>query len=75
MEIENGEVFIEDVMLAPVKGHFPTKERISDQDTCITKLPADALSALSLLAPITDNLDSRAHITRIHLGDSTPMAS
>ena len=54
MEIENGEVFIEDVMLAPVKGHFPTKERISDQDTCITKLPADTLSALSLLAPLTD---------------------
>jgi DNA polymerase III sliding clamp (beta) subunit (PCNA family) len=54
LEIENGEVFIEDVMLAPVKGRFPAKEMISDQDTCVTKLPADTLSALSMLAPLTD---------------------
>ena len=54
LEVENGEIFIEDVMLAPVKGRFPAKERISDQDTCVTKLPADTLSALSLLAPLTD---------------------
>ena len=54
LEIENGEVIIEDVMLAPVKGRFPAKEMISDQDTCVTKLPADTLSALSMLAPLTD---------------------
>ena len=54
LEVDNGEVFIEDVMLAPVKGRFPAKERISDQDTCVTKLPSDTLSALSMLAPLTD---------------------
>ena len=54
MEIDCGEVFIDDVKLAPVKGSFPPKEQIPDQDICVTELPADTLSALSLLAPITD---------------------
>ena len=54
LEIDNGEVFIGDVKLAPVKGRFPIPETIPDQDVCVTELPADTLSALSLLAPITD---------------------
>jgi len=54
LEIDNGEVFIDGVKLAPVKGHFPVKESIPDQDVCVTELPADTLSALSMLAPITD---------------------
>ena len=54
LEIDCGEVFIDDVKLAPVKGNFPPKEQIPDQDICVTELPADTLSALSLLAPITD---------------------
>ena len=54
LEVDCGEVFIDDVKLAPIKGHFPTKEQIPDQDITVTELPADTLSALSLLAPITD---------------------
>ena len=54
LEIDCGEVFIDDVKLAPIKGHFPLKEQIPDQDITVTELPADTLSALSLLAPITD---------------------
>ena len=54
LEIDCGEVFIDGVKLAPVKGRFPVKETIPDQDLCVTELPADTLSALSMLAPITD---------------------
>jgi len=54
LDVENGEVLIDDVMLAPVNGRFPVTESIPDQDVCVTELPADTLSALSLLAPITD---------------------
>ena len=54
LEVENGEVFIDDVMLAPVNGRFPVPENIPDQDATVTELPADTLSALSLLAPLTD---------------------
>ena len=54
LEIDCGEIFIDDVKLAPIKGHFPLKEQIPDQDITVTELPADTLSALSLLAPITD---------------------
>jgi hypothetical protein len=54
LEIENGEVFIDDVMLAPVNGRFPVPENVPDQDATVTELPADTLSALSMLAPLTD---------------------
>ena len=54
LEIDKGEVFIDGVKLAPIKGNFPPKEQIPDQDITVTELPADTLSALSLLAPITD---------------------
>jgi len=65
LEIDCGEVFIDDVKLAPIKGHFPPKEQIPDQDICVTELPADTLSALSLLAPITDqNTDTRKSAIR-----------
>lgn len=54
LEVENGEVFVDGVMLAPVNGRFPVAEDIPDQDACVTELPADTLSALSMLAPLTD---------------------
>jgi len=54
IEVDCGEVFIDGVKLAPVKGHLHVKENIPDQDVCVTDLPADTLSALSMLAPITD---------------------
>ena len=54
LEIDCGEVFIDGVKLAPVKGRFPAREIVSDQDVTVTDLPADTLSALSMLAPITD---------------------
>ena len=54
LEIDNGEVFIEGVKLAPVDGRFPVPEIIPDRDVCITELPADTLSALEKLAPIAD---------------------
>ena len=54
LEIDNGEVFIEGVKLAPVEGHFPVPEIIPDQDVTVTELPADTLSALEKLAPIAD---------------------
>ena len=53
-EYDCGEIFFDDVMMAPVKGHFPLKERIPEQDATVTELPADTLSALSLLAPLTN---------------------
>lgn len=54
LEIDNGEVFIEGVKLAPVEGHFPVPEIIPDQDVCVTELPADTLLTLEKLAPIAD---------------------
>ena len=54
LEVDSGEIFFDDVMMAPVKGHFPLKERIPDQDATVTELPADTLSALTLLAPLTN---------------------
>ena len=54
LEVDNGEFSIADVKLASVKGRFPVPETIPDQDICVTELPVDTLSALSLLAPITD---------------------
>ena len=53
-EYDCGEIFFDDVMMAPVKGHFPLKERIPEQDATVTELPADTLSALLLLAPLVD---------------------
>ena len=54
LEIENGEVFMDDVI----------PENIPDQDVNATELPADTLSALSMLAPLTD----KGHDTRKVLG-------
>ena len=52
LEIENGEVFMDDVMLAPVNGRFPVPKVIPDQDVTISELPPDTLTALEQLAPI-----------------------
>ena len=54
LEIDCGDVFIDGIKLAPIQGSFPSQEEIPDQDITVTELPADTLSALSLLAPITD---------------------
>jgi hypothetical protein len=68
LEVENGEVFVDGVMLAPVNGRFPVPETIPDQDACVTELPADTLSALSMLAPLTDKgADTRKVLGGINL--------
>ena len=67
MEIENDEVFIGDVMLAPVKGRFPVPEIIPDQDVCVTDLPADTLSAMEKLAPIASKDDVRKVLKGINI--------
>ena len=54
IEVDCGEVFIDGVKLAPVKGRVPAREIVSDQDVNVTELPADTLSALALLAPVAD---------------------
>ena len=54
LELDNGEVFIGDVKLAPVKGRFPMPETIPDQDVTVTELPADTLSALTMIAPMAE---------------------
>ena len=54
LECDCGEIFFDEVMMAPVKGHFPLKEHAPEHDATVTELPADTLSALSLLAPLTD---------------------
>ena len=54
IEVDSGEIFIDGVKLAPVKGRFPAMEIVSDQDVNVTELPADTLSALSMLAPVAD---------------------
>ena len=52
LEVDNGEVFIGDIKLAPVSGRFPVPKAIPDQDVTISELPPDTLAALELLAPI-----------------------
>ena len=46
LEIDNGEVFIGDVKLAPVKGRFPIPETIQDQDVCVVRPGKDLLPSL-----------------------------
>ena len=68
IEVDCGEVFIDGMKLAPVKGHFPVRELISDQDVTVTDLPADTLSALSLLAPVADKgTDTRKVLAGINI--------
>ena len=75
-EFDSGEIFFDDVMMAPVRGHFPLKERIPEQGACITELPADTLSALSMLAPLTDRTNSRKALQGINIsGDGFTAAN
>jgi len=68
LEIDCGEVFIDGIKLAPIQGSFPSKEEIPDQDITVTELPSDTLSALSLLAPITDKgTDARKVLAGINI--------
>jgi hypothetical protein len=51
---DKGDVFIEGIKLNPIAGRFPEPDVIPDRDACVTELPADTLSAMSLLALLTD---------------------
>jgi len=74
-EYDSGEIFFDDIMMAPVRGHFSPKERIPDQAT-FTELPADTLSALSLLAPLIDRTNSRRALSGINIsGDGFTAAN
>ena len=68
LEIDGGDVFIDGIKLAPIQGSFPSQEEIPDQDITVTELPSDTLSALSLLAPITDKgTDARKVLAGINI--------
>ena len=75
-EYDSGEIFFDDVMMAPVRGHFPMKERIPEQGACMTDLPADTLSALSILAPLINRTNSRKILSGINIsGDGLTAAN
>ena len=59
LDVSNGEVSIEGVKLAPVKGSFPEPEQIPDQDVATTPLPVNFVEMLSAAAPLVDLNDSR----------------
>ena len=59
LEVSNGEVSIEGVKLAPVKGSLPEPEQIPDQDVATTPLPDNFVEMLSAAAPLVDLNDSR----------------
>ena len=76
LEVDSGKVVIEDARMAPVNGHFPLKEKIQEQNACMTELPADTLSALSMLAPLTDRTNSRKVLGGINIsGDGFTAAN
>jgi len=54
LEFDKGDVLIDGIKLYPIAGRFPEPDVIPDRDACVTELPADTLSAMSLLAPLTD---------------------
>lgn len=54
LEFDKGDVLIEGIKLNPIASRFPEPYVIPDRDACVTELPADTLSAMSLLAPLTD---------------------
>ena len=53
LEYDCGEIFVDGAMMPKVKGDFPPRERIRNQDISVTELPDYTLSALAALAPIT----------------------
>ena len=59
LEVSNGEVSIEGVKLALVKGSLPEPEQIPDQDVATTPLPVNFVEMLSAAAPLVDLNDSR----------------
>ena len=66
--IDNGEVCIDGVRLASIGGQFPMQDRKPGQDSTVMELPADTLSALSMLAPLTDKgLDVRKILSGINI--------
>jgi len=66
--INNGEVCIDGVRLASIGGQFPMQDRKPGQDSTVMELPADTLSALSMLAPLTDKgLDVRKILSGINI--------
>ena len=76
LEVDSGEVYIDGVKLAPVKGCFPVQELIPEQGACMMELPADTLSALSMIAPLTDRTNSRKALQGINIsGDGFTAAN
>ena len=68
IEVDCGEIYIDDVKLASVKGRFPVPEVIPDQDVTVTELPADTLSALTAVAPMAEKgADYRKILSGINL--------
>ena len=68
LKVENGEVTIDGVTFASVTGQFPPKERLANYDINVTELPADTLSALEKLAPVTEKgIHARKMLTGIDL--------
>ena len=68
LEVEDGVVTIDGVAFDPVKGHLPPRERMANYDVNVTELPADTLSALEKLAPVTEKgIHARKMLTGIDL--------
>ena len=68
LEFDKGDVLIEGINLNPIAGRFPEPDVIPDRDACVTELPADTLSAMSLLAPLTDKgVDTRKVLGGINI--------
>ena len=68
IEVDCGEVYIDDIKLTPVKGRFPAREVIPNQDVCVTELPADTLSALTAVAPMAEKgTDTRKVLAGINI--------
>ena len=68
LEFDKGDVLIEGIKLNPIAGRFPEPDVIPDRDACVTELPADTLSAMSLLAPLTDKgVDTRKVLGGINI--------
>lgn len=68
LEVEDCVVTIDGITFDPVKGHLPPRERLANYDINVTELPADTLSALEKLAPVTEKgIHARKMLTGIDL--------
>ena len=70
LEYDGGEIFIDGAMMPKVKGNFPPRERIQNQDISVTELPDYTLAALEALAPITSKGENaRRILTGINISE------